>query len=439
MFQPAGVRTLQLLRSLPARPHTTALEKADQDDCVIAEDVHRPPTAPATFGGPGAVDRMLELFEAHPLVVEDVESDEVEKQDTGSLLSEVGTVLHDLQSRWAEERESEIQRLWHQMEAEYELSLPRCDPGTPALGSLRARAGTGAAGFLSGTTRDRQEEGISTGDCGASPDEFSAEVEADVVTEAARRDLESAQELRRSVEARLASSSAEAVSETNVPAPDIGAEDDVARLTQLRQSVERLRARAEEFPALSRPLVGAEGSGSDTAEVPPMSTVATLGEMIELADPPFSALDDWIEDLRMFNSGVWKNHSTQPRAVASPQRNRNPNSLRQPASLRSPPASPSKKEMARVAEEKAMVWNSGQRNGLTPRLKAEQPSPCRTPKTTLQAARGGLLPRGPSSPSAHDQAHAQPISTVESQLDDILKDLDEIDRIHDDVCMLSHC
>merc|ERR1712046_84310 len=236
------------------------------------------------------------------------------------------------------------------------------------------------------------------------------------------RDLETVRERRRSIEAKLATSS-KALNGVDVArsSPCVGpaSKADEARLADLRMEVENLRARVASTPAVTVPglPLGAIESSCAITEI----------DTIELADPPSSALDDWMEDLRLCNSGVWKTtfaNNVPPRAVASPQRNRLGNSLRHPASLRSPPSSPSKKEMARLAEEKAMAWAVGQRK--TPRLKAENPSPSRTPKATLQAARGGLLCGG--------TAPVQPASTVESQLDDILKDLDEIDRIHDDVC-----
>jgi hypothetical protein len=269
------------------------------------------------------------------------------------------------------------------------------------------------------------QEDIGTFDSEALPDEFSAEAEADAVTDAAMRDLETVRERRRSIEAKLSTSKAPDGVDVarSCPHVDAASKADEARLADLRMEVENLRARAALTPAMTVPglLLGTTECGSGITEI----------DTIELADPPSSALDDWMEDLRLCNSGVWKTTSANnipPRAVASPQRNRLGNSLRHPASLRSPPSSPSNKEMARLAEEKAMAWAVGQRK--TPRLKAENPSPSRTPKATLQAARGGLLCGG--------TAPVQPVSTVESQLDDILKDLDEIDRIHDDVCMLAH-
>merc|ERR1711879_39094 len=135
------------------------------------------------------------------------------------------------------------------------------------------------------------------------------------------------------------------------------------------------------------------------------------------------------------------------KAVASPMRVRDTSGLRSPSAVLSPPSSPSKKDMARLAEQKAMEWASGispngEQGGLTPSSRSSRRSPAkRTPKSPLVSTRGCLLGAGPTLPSTPElkPASKEPASAVESQLDDILKELDEIDRIHDDVCMLAHC
>merc|ERR1712139_270981 len=204
--------------------------------------------------------------------------------------------------------------------------------------------------------------------------------------------------------------------------------------------------------------MGSGDAAGITAEadaiMPPTPTAAAAMRAVDLTEPELAALDEWMEDIRVLNSdGCLGREAAQDRltlqsrsrqqgcvkagrAVASPMRIRTPAGVRSPSGVFSPPSSPSKKDMARLAEQRAMEWAAGQ----SPRPKTGQKSPSRrTPKSPLLSTRGGLLGAGSDLPATPERAPAsmEPASAVERQLDDILNELDEIDRIHDDVCMLA--
>jgi hypothetical protein len=360
------------------------------------------------------------------------------ERELGSVLEEASSVLHGLQTGWQEERQDEISRLWSQCEAEYGFVLSRDVPGTPALGSLRATAGYGASGMFGSLS---SSSGAYPTPCEvptATAVESHAEVEADAVTEAARKDLEATRELRRSIEMKLANKSDGEASELKALKQRAAGEAKIEgrRLSDLRMDVERLRSKA------------AQMSTADAVATPAATAALEVSEQMA---PENGALDDWMEDLRSLCREAGEDIRTphlasreQSRAVASPMRIRTATGVRSPNSVLSPPHSPSKKDMVQLAEQRAIEWAAGQhsardRVSSSPRLKSGQSSPSRSPKKSPLANRGGLL-GAPliSGTSELSPAAREPASAAERQLDDILAELDEIDRIHDDVCMLAH-
>lgn len=414
------------------------------------------------------------MHERCELVISEV--DEECFEDSGRLLQEASSVVQQLQSGWYEERQGEIDELWSQCEAEYGFSLSREAPGAPALGSLRANAGYGAVGLLSGYPESCATASSSAADVFFPSGELPAEVEADATAEAARQDLEATRELRRSIEAKRAANCLEA----NIKAKGkvltqraaLQTQADSRRLDTLRMEVEKLRARDSTANAAPSDL-GDAASSSSEAPLPPTPTASAAMTASALVAPSWvGALDDWMEDLRVLGIGAGDDFGSREqrrgqgaaspaRAVASPMRVRTANGARPSSTLLSPTKSPSKKEMARLAEQQALEWSAAGspkgssighcRGSLSPRSSSGQHSPNRrspkagSPKTALMTI-GGLvrdgLPSGGGSPVMIPESCSsptkEPASAVERQLDDILKELDEIDRIHDDVCMLKH-
>lgn len=456
MFQPAGVKTLLLLRSpLPTRPSTQE-EATRPTNGYDFEEPHRPPTAPPTLGS-----RMLDFVDeaSHPSTQrQQQENADLERgEDLGSLLEptedcagllrEAASVLQQLQTGWAQERQSEINQLWSQCEAEYGFALSQDVPGTPALGSLRARGGSGPGLFSGGAAEEPhvEDSAVNREVCVS-----LAEVEADAATEAARIDLKAVQERRRLIEERRAGASHEADSASQALAQRAAsqgdAEADSPRLASLRMEVEKLRAQAS--LTSPRPGDGVRIGNEADAPVPlpstPTATAASRASDLVAPELNANALDEWMEDLRVLGNEACQDVRTprcvgpkqeRVQAVASPMRVRNATGSRSPQTLPSPASSPSKQDMVRVAEQRALDWAAG----LTPRSKSGQQSPSRrTPKESLLSARGGLLGGTPPRPPELTPASKESASAVERQIDDILNELDEIDRIHDDVCMLAH-
>jgi len=353
----------------------------------------------------------------------------------------------------AQERQSEINQLWSQCEAEYGFALSQNVPGTPALGSLRARGGS-CTGLFSSAEEPHLEEAVVDHEVCVSV----AEVEADTATEAARRDLKAVQERRRLIEERLAGAPLEAQRATashavaRRAACEADAEADSPRLASLRMEVEKLRAQASASSCgdlTSSRLGGGVRIGDEadaTVPLPPTPTATAASRACDLVAPKLNAnaLDLWMEDLRVLGHGTCQDiratrcvgpGQERVQAVASPMRVRNATGSRSPQTLPSPIHSPSKQEMARVAEQRALDWAAG----LSPRSKSGQQSPSRrTPKESLLSARGGLLGDTSFRPPELTPVAKESASAVERQIDDILNQLDEIDRIHDDVCMLAH-
>jgi len=456
MFQPVGVKTLLRLRSgLPDRPSSeSAVSRRDSEgyeDTLVAD---RPPTAPPVLGSRQDHDRDTE-----PLLHTDIDGqsgntlnqthEEVEM--SAGVLQEASSVLHQLQSGWQEERQGEIDQLWRECEAEYDLVLCRNAPGTPALGSLRATAGYGAAGLFGTCGGGGVSKDLNIGDgYVVSSDEPHAEFEAEVdaATQLAREDLEAAREQRRKVEARLAATSTAASSTSDALKQKVAweAEVDNRRLASLRMEVDKLRAKADALSSSSTDRCQAD------AQEPPTPAAAAAMRSLNSMGPELGALDEWVEDLRVLNNhGLFsaeafrecrapysRSKQSDMRAVASPLRPRNPDGSRSPQAVLSPTHlhgnksphsgispknSPTKREMARIAEQRALHWAT------------------QSPRSARSKPKSPLMPCGTDLPAALTHAPVSEdtaTSAVEKQLDDILKELDEIDRIHDDVCMLTH-
>jgi hypothetical protein len=273
---------------------------------------------------------------------------------------------------------------------------------------------------------------VSEDDAGANsidpvPEHPQGEAEDDEYTDAAKRDLEASREFRKRMEAKVASFNAWELdraksASSSCPPRDADVEADTARVAQLRLEVENLRAKAS-GPNVFR--------CKDTGHLPRAAAIDA-----ELSEPPLRALHDWMDDVWVSSIGISKNHGHTPRGIASPQNNRNAGHPKRPPLPRSNPSSPTKKEMARLAEEKAMQWNEGRHKGLSPRLKLGQNSPKKSPEKSMHLLSGSRnLHESTTSANAIEVPNSA--SIVEDQLDELLKELDEIDRIHDDVCMLA--
>jgi len=378
---------------------------------------------------------MSSALAAEPCSAEDQEETGQEEatENPAHLLDEASTLVQHLQQNWACERRTEIDQLWHQLEAEYELVLPKEAPDTPAVGRLHPKQ-------LESCLIDAPSEEDVEISCAvhSTADVTADEAEADKAVHEARRDLEATRKLRQRLEASLAASSSSVVNceafGPQAAAQDVEAAADNARLDGLRREVERLRSQSASLAFAAPPS--------------PTGAAAAARAAVEAAadGPGLTALDAFVDEMRMFSH----RHETSSshgransmakgkgalRAVASPQRVRN-GGPRSPSS--GSPGSPSKKEMARLAEERAMEWVASGRQSLgSPIMKKGKGSPKNSAPplaTSLLSTRSSF---SGEAVSTRLDTLGSPSTALERQLDDILLELDEIDRIHEDVCMLA--
>jgi len=311
-FEPASVRTLLHMRSsMPLRP-ATALTRGSrprtgaprQNDWV--DEAPRPLSAPPSV--PRSVDeRAAALREREGAVFgtaaggDEVEgdSDDDATADPGAVLTAASSEIYSLQHRWPEERRVELEALWRQLEAEYNLELPL----DIAKINNDEEAGDGLA------TSDEAEE-LSRN---------LAEAETDAHAEVATQQLAAAREMRSRVEAALGQTRQLATDE-RLSAMRASAQKEEERLAELRQEVDMMRLRTADVSAGSRrPLVSVpeEDSPPDrqplsSVGVAPSSEVASLGS--------------WIEGMRMLRTdelddsspvvGCTNNAMLDPSAVA---------------------------------------------------------------------------------------------------------------------------
>lgn len=311
-FEPASVRTLLHMRSsMPMRP-ATALTRGSrprtgaprQNDCV--DDAPRPHSAPPTI--PRSVDEraaaLREREEARFGTAaggDEVEgdSDDDAAADPGAVLTAASSEIYSLQHRWPEERRLELESLWHQLEAEYSLSLPL--DIAKLNNDEEARDGLAAA--------DEAEE-LSAN---------LAEAEADAHAEGATQQLAAAREMRCRVEAALGQTRQLATDE-RLSAMHASAQKEEERLADLRQEVDMMRLRTADVSTGSRrPLVSVPEE-----ELPPDGQpLSSVG--VALASE-VASLGTWIEGMRMLRTeepddsspvvGCTSNALLDPSAVA---------------------------------------------------------------------------------------------------------------------------
>jgi hypothetical protein len=373
MFQPVGIKTLMQIRSAsPEGPDAEATKISsplDVEQGEIYADHH--------------ISDMLDcaqcVCDVHTLRDSQGHGNSVDSRavdNADALLEEASSFLHQLQDGWSEERQHEISRLWKECEADYGFTLSRDAPGTPALGSLRARAGYGAAGFLGGSGSCCPPELPEMGGVTVALSDSFDEAETDQATEAAAKDLEAAREWRKQFEARFESAPKEVVEAPSIAQSPMErlvseAKEDVHRLASLRVEVDKLRAQAEASEVFN--------ANEDGSIMPPTSAATAALRSVDLAAPELGALDQWMEDIAMLDNDGTLRQRNRVKAVASPMRARNSPDLRSPAAGTS----------TQVTFELGSVGQVG-------------------------------------------------ISSMEVHLDHILNELDAIDRIHADVCMLAN-
>lgn len=479
----------------PVRPATARIRAGgppaathDQFGVNGSLQTTRPQTAPPTSGTGRAILVPAEDSSRAVVVEREEEEDAFSEADgdPANLLTDASTMLYQLQNTWSGERRAELERLKHQLQESYGFAVPnemleallnsRIAGDAAARGDIMPGGPEAAAG---------PEAAVPAGT------ETEIEAEAEAVVECAIRELAAARELRQALEERqrvrcanLAGSEAEAlVAEVRQPVavgdlerPLAQDKADAERLAVLRREVERLKAKQQQQQQQQCSDLESSnleaGSPSSRGSAPPHLHRRTVASN-------FEALDKWMEDMKLLASSAGCGRAVASK-VSSPK-NGSP---------------PSRKAMAQVAEAKALEWAAEHGRSGSFRSSPSGISPTGSPsgispkgyvlpskKTMAQVletggASAGSSPSGagssrgfaakvpeghvtirsptgmssragtsgialatsvsPSSTRAGAYDAATCKASTEMQLDEILQEFDEIDRVYDGICRLSH-
>jgi len=405
----------------------------------------RPSTAPAA----SSVEHWSSTTPVVATLVASPEEDEDDlsdcNEDPEPLLENASTTLYSLQNSWRDERRAELGRLCRDLEASYGLK-PAAELLDEIL-ALRPESSdvteSSAAGGMLAVDSPEAAEPEPEADAGEtrSPEEEELDSEADAICAAAAQQLESVKELRRQLKECRQTPVGDAAdsrvlfpAEAATAAGDMeGAADQAAkRLAALRWEVDKLKVKATE-PTEQSLLHIAECQDQIRAEHGDVLQTKPISEL--------TALDDWIQGMKKFcrdTAGTAAGPAQLPRARASPA------------------CTPSRQAMAQIAEARATEWaaqqehegscrspSSGsptahlhaakpQRRGCSPKKASSllSPTASSTGRATVATPLNGRVSVSPSSGAKEEK------SAVEQQLDEILHEFDEIDRIHSHVCEL---
>lgn len=331
-----------------------------------------------------------------PIDEESVEDDDEEHQDPSTVCDSASTMIYQLQNCWTGERKEELDALWQHLEAEYQMKL---DMGQDALATVLEDFDAPSG------------EGSNEVD-GAKADDIDVD---DVAVDESARQLTASREKRRQIEAQLSSTKGQLshlLVGADRPPLETLPEDDY-RLTSLRRDLEQLKLKAEANAVAATP------AAADPAEPAPavqLSSVCTGVGLSSVAE--FGALGKWMEELQLLNH-------EPPQASA-----RNSSPSRKAAGL-------SKQAMAQIAESRALQWSATQGG------KESSPTLACCVGRGPEQLRGESLgdagyPGGKLDASMHGKVSTPSSATdLASQLDAILAEFDDIDRIHADLCQLT--
>jgi len=402
----------------------------------------RPSTAPAAT----SMERRSSSSCGRAAIAAIEEEEEDEASDDGGdpepLLANASSTLYGLQNTWREERRSELNRLCRDLERSYGLA-----PSAGLLDEImtpRPECSNVTESSLGG---EPEPEVDSRGPESA---EEELDEKADAVCAAAAAQLESIKELRCQVQERLQTPTADAMRLRTVPPAEDGtageaaalpaslespADEDAKRLAALRLDVEHLKVKATE-PTEQSLLEVAECEDQIRAQ---HASVLETKPISELA-----ALDQWIHDMKKF----CRDPAGTSKRSASPSRRCGANGVL------------SNRAMAEIAEARmdSSVQKDHEESCCSPsggsptasRLRGSKLQSSGSPSRATKKASSLLSPtasssgratvatplngRGAASPS---QKGNEEKSAVEQQLDDILSEFDEIDRIHSHICKLT--
>eukprot|EP00930_Biecheleria_cincta_P015392 TRINITY_DN12864_c0_g1_i1.p1 TRINITY_DN12864_c0_g1~~TRINITY_DN12864_c0_g1_i1.p1 ORF type:complete len:457 (+),score=118.34 TRINITY_DN12864_c0_g1_i1:121-1491(+) len=453
MFQPAGLRTLMKMRnSEPTRP-ATALERR-----VDEEREWRPLTAPPDLPT-SSESRVAEALQPADETDGDQEPDE-------ELLAHVSATLHDLQTSWQEERRTAAAALWHELQAtkpiknEDELgeledvakvrALDECANRSRELAvsdaeevlllvdsfrSAIASSGDPEAALEQACALEEQRLAKTEARARALEEAWTEKPEAEAAAGPAPDSKECASLEEASLDLQAARSWRQQFEEQRRSGYSLDAAPvevvEGARLRGLRQDVQRLKDKVA-WAADAEKAAGpaCQSAPSRTASPCRRRVASTAADEGAGAPATELALGAWVDDLRsfidckLFLQDVNEDGSN----MASRQ-------VLEGSSASSPSSPPSKHK-----EQKASGIGGGPEAGAgftgqlwrTTAKQGASWSPKRlSDRGAAEAEAAAGLPQQAEPCSANFAI--DPLA----QLDDILKEFDEIDRIHSNICKLS--
>merc|ERR1712039_355000 len=229
---------------------------------------------------------------------------------------------------------------------------------------------------------------------------------------------------------------------------------DAERLVVLRREIERLKAKQLQQQLKNQQQNDQSKAGSAAASPVAASTLQGKAFSGGMASPEFQALNKWIQDMKLLTSTGVSGCSTAASSRSNGFQKNSPTT---------------KKDMARIAEARAMAWASEDQRVTSSSPKAPSPksptvnarSGCPSPlsKSVAQMV-DRARPASLSSPTGATSSSRSPVAkdtgntggigssrvasttspssaadpgrnATELQLDDILHEFDEIDRVYD--------
>lgn len=399
------MRTLLYMRSsCPKRPATVGNQHFSWDN-IQDDGAARPVTAPA----------VAQACTTSSLDWEHEYDDDSDEEDPSLVLADASAAIHHLKNTWRDERREKLSLLWRQLETSYKRMPPTrildeiLDPmqGTEQENGFMGFAGD--AKMLDGHAE------ISDAEAAAGPAVHAADREAEKVADdlisSAANQLASCQQRRKALEERLGScpSSPSACIAWPEQADMAGGnaihkdccDNEADRLLALRCEVEQLRTIQSD----------AHLAHSNKGGAPPAS-------MQMCPDSVHESLNQWIQDMTVLH----EDNGGTPK-ISSPRQ-----------ASHSKGTTPSRKSMAQIAEARAMKWAAGHKGDMSRDafLPSTHVSSTSTKGTCPSPRRScGLTP----SPVA--ALGSQDTCTVERHLDDILRELDEIDSVYGSIVKIT--
>jgi hypothetical protein len=376
--------------------------------------------------------------------------DELEAENDEETLARASAVLHQLQHTWVEERKQAIDDLWQQLEQEYGVT-----PSRELLDSLDGNGGcreTAGESTTSPSVSERAPDGaleLAAADAASA----AAEAAADQITKNASKQLESVKALRCRLEAARISDNSPVGAPLDTLPTSRPATAPTPMAAALRRDIDLLRQKEECIHGDTS--VAARGSGSVASGI-----CQLLPEEPELAE----GLAEWFEEVHVLSGLRGKSSS-----AGSPKESSKTLSAKllftqaSPATPNATSSPRSKNGGARIAEECAMDWDAARR-GAGAAVGAAATHHSESPPKLVSSCMG-KPPAKPGGLTKSGFTCLQPLlvcdgssnlgpaglllnanlgtlagtrcdtlaGAAELQLDAILSECDEIDRIHESI------